>query len=136
MKTCKLSEIDARRIVVLAVPTADGGVLEIRNMPHLRDRFEAALAEHADALVTRVSETEWDSATVSLVTLRDKRQLALDVPAEFFDFCEEHGVLPAQVFAGLVGDLCNISTAELTFNSHGSDERMLARQWFDRVTWN
>lgn len=131
----KLREFDRSQIVAVAALNDAGEMHEIRNVPADRGSFEIRLMVHADVELTQVSETEWECGTLSVLTLRPLQRVDMSIPAEFADFCEEHGVSPAQVFAGLVGDLCGINRPDMIFNSHGSDERDLARRWFDRVCW-
>lgn len=56
-------------------------------------------------------------------------ELTLTVPPEFADHCAAHGLTPAQVLAAFMADLGE------TADSNGSDERMRAADWFDRVLW-
>lgn len=59
----------------------------------------------------------------------DVDRVTLDVPPEFTAFCTARGLTSAQVLAAFMLDL-----AELP-GSNGSDERMRAAAWFDRVIW-
>lgn len=56
-------------------------------------------------------------------------EITLPVPPAFVAFCAGNRLTPAQVLAAFMHDLAE--TAE----SNGSDERMCAAQWFDRVVW-
>lgn len=58
-----------------------------------------------------------------------EQTITLPIPAEFAAFCAGHGLTPAQVLAAFMADLAD------TANSNGSDERMHASDWFDRVIW-
>lgn len=55
--------------------------------------------------------------------------LTLPLPAQFIALCRGHGLTPAQVLAAFMADLAE------TADSNGSDERMHATNWFDRVIW-
>lgn len=55
--------------------------------------------------------------------------LQLHVPPEFEAFCHGRQLTPSQVLAAFMADLAE------TANSNGSDERMRAAAWFDRVIW-
>lgn len=64
-----------------------------------------------------------------------------NVPKEFFDYCELIKQEPIVVLKGFIGDLCELRwfvnqgplTFDLSYNSHGSDERMLANKYVDRA---
>lgn len=54
------------------------------------------------------------------------------------ELCEVDGVLPETVLRGFIGDLCEIrnysnAPREDGYASNGSDERRLAREYYDRV---
>lgn len=60
------------------------------------------------------------------------------LPPEFMRICESIGLPPEQVLQGFVADLCGLMNylsrpREDGLSSNGSDERMYARQWFDRA---
>ncbi len=55
--------------------------------------------------------------------------ITLDVPPEFAAFCQGRQLTVEQVLTAFVHDLAE------TRQSNGSDERMLAQAWFDRVVW-
>lgn len=58
-----------------------------------------------------------------------KRKVTLTLPDEFLDLCEQDGCNPVDVLDGFVADVCELET------SGGSDERMYARQYYDRRGW-
>lgn len=63
--------------------------------------------------------------------------VTLELPAEFLELCEVDGVLPETVLRGFIGDLCEIrnysnAPREDGYASNGSDERRLAREYYDR----
>jgi hypothetical protein len=64
--------------------------------------------------------------------------VTLELPAEFLELCAEDKVAPETVLRGFIADLCEIRNyasepREDGYSSNGSDERMLARQYYDRV---
>ena len=58
-------------------------------------------------------------------------KVALVLPPEFLDLCEEVKQEPAAILQGFIADLCHLYGEE--YNSHGSDERDMAEAYFDRV---
>lgn len=56
-------------------------------------------------------------------------QITMTPPREFIEHCEAHGLCPRVVLEAFMADLGE------TKDSNGSDERMLAAAWFDRVVW-
>jgi hypothetical protein len=58
------------------------------------------------------------------------RTVRLRLPLEFVELCERDGVEPAEVLRGFIADLCELRTED--YNTGGSDERMLAEQYYDR----
>jgi hypothetical protein len=70
-----------------------------------------------------------------------KKQITLDLPQEFLDLCAGDDVEPVQVLRGFIADLCEIHNYASDprpdgYGSNGSDERMLARQYYDRVGYS
>lgn len=61
--------------------------------------------------------------------METQQTITLQIPAEFIAFCTGHSLTPAQVLAAFMADLAETS------DSNGSDERMHASDWFDRVIW-
>ena len=55
--------------------------------------------------------------------------ITANAPSEFTEFCRGRGLTAAQVLTAFMRDLAE------TPDSNGSDERMLAQAWFDRVVW-
>lgn len=60
------------------------------------------------------------------------------VPSEFIDMCAERGLEPEEVLRGFIADVCALQNyldmpRADGYSSNGSDERMLAEQWFDRA---
>jgi hypothetical protein len=56
-------------------------------------------------------------------------EITLPVPAEFAEYCASNGLTAAQVLQAFMADLAE------TDDSNGSDERMHAAAWFERVLW-
>jgi hypothetical protein len=56
--------------------------------------------------------------------------ITLDLPPEFIAMCKGDEVNPAEVLRGFIADLCELRTKE--YHTGGSDERMLAEQYYDR----
>ncbi len=75
---------------------------------------------------------------------RRKRTITLRLPDEFLDVCEEDGIAPETVLRGFVADLAGIISWTANprtdgYNSNGSDERSMAREYYERVGypwWN
>ncbi len=66
------------------------------------------------------------------------KQITLHLPGEFIEVCEEDGVEPETVLRGFIADLAEIMNwardpREDGYSSNGSDERMMARQYYERV---
>lgn len=74
------------------------------------------------------------------------KKLEITLPQEFIDLCERDGVKPEAIIKGFIGDLCGIinwahpdpSQGRMPrpkdgYSSHGSDERRMAQEYFDRV---
>lgn len=55
--------------------------------------------------------------------------VTLSIPDEFAEFVQSYGLAPEQVLAAFMADLAH------TEDTNGSDERMHAEAWFDRVVW-
>lgn len=77
---------------------------------------------------------KWRETWAGVDVADNQPRVTITLPQPFLDLCEERGVLPAEVLCGLVGDLCGIEDGSV-FQNHGSDERRLAREWFNRVMW-
>lgn len=68
----------------------------------------------------------------------ETESVELRVPPEFVQLCAERGLAPELVLRGFIADVCRLQSyvvnpREDGFSSNGSDERMLAEQWFDRA---
>lgn len=57
--------------------------------------------------------------------------ITLQLPAEFVALCQRDGIAPEVVLRGFVADLCELRAGE--YNTNGSDERMLAGEYYERV---
>ena len=67
-----------------------------------------------------------------------KKTITLELPEEFLNLCQEDDTTPEAVLRGFIGDLCGINPLiteprEDGYNSHGSDERLMAREYYERV---
>ena len=75
---------------------------------------------------------------------RKKRVVTLRLPDEFLALCEADGIAPETVLRGFVADLAGIINWASHpradgYNSNGSDERSMARDYYERVGypwWN
>jgi len=71
-------------------------------------------------------------------------QITIDLPDEFIDVCKADNVDPEVVLRGFVADLSQIinwvsDPRDDGYSSNGSDERMMARAYYERVGypyWN
>jgi hypothetical protein len=64
--------------------------------------------------------------------------ITLELPAEFLELCEADSVEPERVLRGFIADLCEIRSYASEprkdgYQSNGSDERMMARAYYERV---
>jgi len=69
---------------------------------------------------------------------RRKYVYTLHLPDEFIDLCEEDGTDPETVLRGFIADLAGIMNWAANpradgYSSNGSDERMMAREYYERV---
>ncbi len=60
-----------------------------------------------------------------------KHHLILTPPQAFIDRCEQDGVKPERVLKGFIADLCELYEGD--YLSNGSDERMKAEEYYNRV---
>ena len=65
-------------------------------------------------------------------------RVTIDLPPEFVALCQEDDVAPETVLRGFIADLCEIynyasDPRDDGYQTNGSDERMLARQYYNRV---
>ncbi|WP_047536676.1 hypothetical protein [Methylotenera versatilis] len=59
-----------------------------------------------------------------------KNVVTIEIDNEFADICKRNCTNPVEVLNGFIADLCELN------NSHGSDERRLANDYFDRVGYS
>ncbi|HJT20090.1 MAG TPA: hypothetical protein VJ746_06445 [Nitrospira sp.] len=67
--------------------------------------------------------------------------LVLDIPAEFVELCRTDGTTPEAVLRGFIADLCGLVSYVSNprpdgYCSNGSDERLYAREYYDRVGYS
>ena len=62
-----------------------------------------------------------------------KTTLNIKLPNEFLALCEQDGTTPETVLRGFIADLCRLEDHEGGYSTNGSDERMMARQYYERV---
>ena len=60
------------------------------------------------------------------INMANHKATVVLLPPEFVAMCEADGVSPDEVLNGFLADLCGLD------GSHGSDERDLAQQYYDR----
>lgn len=70
--------------------------------------------------------------------MKRKTKLTLELPAEFIELCEADGVTPEMVLRGFIADLAGIMNWQASprqdgYSSNGSDERMMAQAYYERV---
>ncbi len=68
-------------------------------------------------------------------------ELTINLPQEFLDICDADGVEPDEVVRGFIADLAEINSSvsgdrDDRYCSNGGDERMLAREYYDRVGYS
>lgn len=66
------------------------------------------------------------------------KEIKLNLPEEFIELCKEDGVEPERVLRGFIADLCQLTSWQSNprtdgYCDNGSDERMMARQYYERV---
>ena len=66
------------------------------------------------------------------------KSIQIELPEEFIALCEDDGVEPETVLRGFIADLAEImnwasNPREDGYSSNGSDERMKAREYYERV---
>ncbi len=72
------------------------------------------------------------------------QRIIIDLPDEFIAVCKEDGVEPETVLRGFIADLAEIvnwanDPRKDGYSSNGSDERRMAREYYERVGypyWN
>jgi hypothetical protein len=72
--------------------------------------------------------------------VRARARLLIRLPAEFVAQCKGDGTHPETVLRGFIADLCGIQNwvhdpRDDGYSSNGSDERMLAQQYYERVAY-
>jgi len=70
--------------------------------------------------------------------MKRKNRVTLDLPPEFVALCAADGVTPETVLRGFIADLAGIINWTKApradgYGSNGSDERMMAQAYYDRV---
>ncbi len=65
-------------------------------------------------------------------------QVTIELPDEFIALCKQDQIKPENVLRGFIADLCQIqswasSPRKDGYCSNGSDERSLAREYYERV---
>lgn len=92
--------------------------------------------------ITQVEAYEFDGVVlideVVDTTLVFDSSVRLGLPSEFLELCESNKTSPREVLHGFIADLCELRNLVNNpradeLSSNGSDERMLADQYFDRV---
>lgn len=63
--------------------------------------------------------------------------VTLVLPREFIELCERDRITPEAVLRGFIADLCEITPRPQAggYCSHGSDERVLAQEYYHRVDY-
>lgn len=93
-----------------------------------------------------------DPKRATVLTIRDEvsdedesrdfmSQARVGLPDEFVELCERDGVDPITVLHGFIADLCGIKNTTANpradgLSSHGSDERRMAEEYYDRVGYS
>jgi hypothetical protein len=67
-----------------------------------------------------------------------KKTITLELPEEFINLCQEDDTTPEAVLRGFIADLCGIMNWQSNprpdgYSSNGSDERLMAREYYERV---
>lgn len=67
-----------------------------------------------------------------------KRKITITLPIEFIELCQHDETDPETVLRGFIADLCGIinwanNPRADGYGSNGSDERMMARDYYERV---
>ena len=71
-------------------------------------------------------------------TNNKKQSITIELPDEFISLCEADNIEPILVVRGFIADLCGImnwahSPRQDGYGSNGSDERMKAQEYYQRV---
>jgi hypothetical protein len=67
-------------------------------------------------------------------------KITLQLPPEFLALCRRDKATPEAVLRGFIADLCEIRNYVANpradgYSSNGSDERLLANEYYNRVGW-
>ncbi|MCG7877237.1 MAG: hypothetical protein N0C90_13015 [Candidatus Thiodiazotropha endolucinida] len=67
-----------------------------------------------------------------------KNKVTIELPDEFVDLCKDDETSAEDVLRGFIADLCGIMNYANNpradgYSSNGSDERMMARDYYDRA---
>lgn len=70
--------------------------------------------------------------------MKRKNKLTIELPDEFIELCARDGVTPETVLKGFISDLARImnwvaDARSDGYSSNGSDEREMARAYYERV---
>lgn len=78
-----------------------------------------------------------------------KKEMILNLPEEFLEICARDGVDPETVIKGFIADVSGITNwiypnpsegrhprIDDGYNSNGSDERLIARNYYERCGYN
>ncbi len=92
-----------------------------------------------------IYEIHTDKEAARKKRFEEQRIVSFPLPDEFLLLCEQYELTPTQVLRGFIADVCGIESyvnhptippRTDDYSSHGSDERDLARQYFDRAHWS
>lgn len=71
------------------------------------------------------------------------QKITIELPEEFLHLCERDHTTPETVLRGFIGDLCGSTSPDFDrmgredgYGSHGSDERNMAWEYYDRCSYN
>jgi len=69
------------------------------------------------------------------------KTISIVLPEEFIELCNYDQTSPETVLRGFIADLCSIESMFVNprtdrYNSHGSDERNMAWDYYERVGYN
>ncbi len=69
------------------------------------------------------------------------KTITIELPEEFIELCGYDQTSPETVLRGFIADLCSIESMFVNprtdgYNSHGSDERNMAWDYYERVGYN
>lgn len=66
------------------------------------------------------------------------QKVTIELPEEFLELCKSDQTEPERVLRGFIADLCGLmnwgsNPRKDGYSSNGSDERMMAREYYERV---